>query len=180
MTNYYEKNRHVLISGTLVAPDKIQYIKNNEIVIQSLDFSKLYSMGKGSETAFYDVLVTGKRVENKILVDEILDSPEETKESIYRLGDHNIIKWVFVSESDFYDPVKIDSVKKTIGLLGENKIIEIEGIGRVRTINTTVDYYDHRYSHIFINTNDHLTVAGSEDYMVRFDSFQLGVDHFYK
>lgn len=180
MTNYYEKDRHVLISGTLVAPDQIQYIKNNDIVTQSLDFSKLYSMGKGSETAFYDVIVTGKRIGNKILVDEILDSPEETKESIYRLGDHNVIKWAFVSEEDFYDPIQIDSVKKTLGLLKENRVVEIEGIGRIKKINTTVDYYDHRYSHIFVSTNNHLTITGSDEYRILFNSFQLGVENFYK
>lgn len=183
MTNYYENNKHVLISGTLISPDQIQYVKNNRIVTQKLNFSKLYEKGKGSETAFYDVVVTGTRLKNEILVDEIIDSPEETGESVYRLGDHNIIKWAFVSENDFYDSIRnVDSVKKVISLLNKDRIANIDGIGRVKTINTTVDYFDHRYPHFFVcnNNNNKLTITGKKEYKILFNSFQLGVSDYYK
>ena len=176
MTNYCEINGCTLIYGTLISPDEIQFVLNDDIVTKKLDFSYLIKKGSGCDAAFYDVVVVGKRKKNgSVLVYELLDSPEETGESIYRLGDHNLIKWAFVSESDFYDSIKnLDSARKTLSLLQKDRIADIDGIGKVKAINTTVDYFDHRYPHFFVCKNK-LTVSGKEEFRVLFPSFQFGL-----
>ena len=177
MTNYYEFHKHVLIYGTLIEPNKIQFVRENKICTMTLDFSKLYERGAGSETAYYDVVVTGVRKKSTIEVEEIIDSPEETGISVYRLGDHNAIRWAFVTNQDFKDGVEnVNAVKKNLQLMNENSVLNLEGFGKTSMITTVAEYYDCRYPRFFVCNEKNITVSGSEIKRLKFSSFQFGID----
>lgn len=175
MTDYFERDGEVIINGTLIAPDKIQVVKHNEIKTYLLDFSNLYERGIGSETEFYDVVVTGHRRKNTILVDEIIDSPEETGVSVYRLDENRQIKWVFASGVVDMVP-NYNFAKKTLRILsGTGTPVVIDGFGRLDIIETTVDFYKNDCPKLFV-VHDEFRQSGSEETskILRFNSLQVG------
>lgn len=189
MTNYLERNGFVLLYGTLTSPTTIQVIKNNDVKEFCLDFSLLLKKNFTSETAYYDVVVTGLRRGNVILVNEIFDSPEETGIPIVRLGGKFPIKWIFVQNLPSEDIANLYCTKKTLCLLKMPNGLEVFGLdtipsmvekfpneNKISMIQTTTEHYDRRFPNLFVCTEPYPRAAGCCDYKyptLNFQSFQI-------
>lgn len=179
MTNSYSNGIQTLLFGTLTSPNTIQVIENNKINEYTLDFSQLISNGMGTDTAYYDVIVTGKRKGKNIIVNEIVDSPEESGVSVFRLFGEQQIKWGFSADCDFKE--RAENIK-VLQLFSNDYGIDVPEFERVYRVQTVVERYDARLPKLFIykekygDKRDFIIhkTKGEKNTSIKFYSIQLG------